>query len=147
MCAVLCSVVERISEEKQIEETSGDEAPVTYEKEAYLFSAPRSGTETKPILLSNKSSTSSLQASHAGIVHSRAAQSGEDEIAHDWRTARAWDHRQWPELYAATTWPRNCVRLAIEQHGQTSHRRLFIKYKRPSGDLNEESGKVKPSTR
>ena len=88
MCAVLCSVVERISEVKQIEETSGDEAPVTCEKEAYLFSAPGSGTETKPILLSNESSTSSLQASHAGIVHSCAAKSGEDETSHDSRTAR-----------------------------------------------------------
>ena len=63
MCAVLCSVVERISEVKQIEETSGDEAlvtceaPVTCEKEAYLFPAPRSGTE----------SAFSLQANHAGI--------------------------------------------------------------------------------
>jgi len=100
MCAVLCNVVERISDEKQIEETSGDEAsvtceppvtceaPVTCEKEADLFSAPRSGTETKPILLSNESSTSSLQAMHAGIEHSRAAQSEEDETAHVSRTAR-----------------------------------------------------------
>jgi len=85
---VLCSVVEGISEEKQIEETSGDEVRATCEEESYLFSAPRNGTETKPILLSNESSAFSLQASHAGIVHSRAAHSEEDETAYDWRTAR-----------------------------------------------------------
>jgi len=37
MCAVLCSVVKRISGEKQIEETSGDEAPTTCEKECIYF--------------------------------------------------------------------------------------------------------------
>ena len=87
MCAMLCSVVERISEEKQIEKTSRDEAPATCEKESNLFSTRRSGTETKPILLSNESNAFSLIASHASIVHSRAAHSEKNETAHDWRIA------------------------------------------------------------
>ena len=40
-------------------------------KRVYLFSAPRSGTAIKSILLNNESSAFSIQASHAGIIQSR----------------------------------------------------------------------------
>ena len=88
-CVLCCSVVERISEEKQIEKTSREEAPATCDKRILftVFSTQRSGTETKPILLSNECSAFSLQASHAGIAYSRVAHSQENETAHDWRTA------------------------------------------------------------
>jgi len=57
MRAVLCSVVERISEEKQIEEISGDDAPVTCEKKRIYFQ--RRKAELKTLLASKQAALAS----------------------------------------------------------------------------------------